>query len=235
MMDDTTHNKRRPGSALAGVAVLMAAALVLFGCPEDFDEDQIDADPAGEEDIDLDFELDDGFGDDETYTRPVYDGRRNPFRPDDDLVDVDDDAEDEIDDTGPTDPLEQYDLDSLELVTIVSQKAVPRAMFVAPGGMGHFATEGDNIGRDGGIIEDIRSNEVDIREGAGEAAATITVELREREIRQPTAEDELTEEERRALQELLDERDEEEALDERADREAEADDRLPGLRPPGEE
>lgn len=233
-MDDGRQTRRLRGPALAGVAAILAAALMLVGCPEEYDEDELDPDRVDDGEVEMDVDTDDRFEDDETYSRPVYDGRRNPFRPDEELAEVDDTPDEDLDETGPTAPLEQHDLDSLQLVTIVSQQAVPRAMFVDPEGMGHFATEGDGIGRDGGVVEDIRSSEVEIREGSGEAATTVTVELRERQIRRPDDEDELTEEERRALQELLGEEEAEQALEEEQQQE-EIDERLPGLQPPSEE
>ena len=125
-------------------------------------------------------------------------------------------------------PLEQHSLDELDLVTIISQTAVPRAMFVDPEGMGHFAMEGDRIGDAGGIVRDIRPDEVEVREG--DNGASVTVQLRERDIETPT-DDELTEEERRMLEELLGTEEGREALGEEfAD--TDDDERFPGLTPP---
>lgn len=59
-------------------------------------------------------------------------------------------------------PLESFDLQQLKLVAIVTGTVVPNAMFVDPSGFGHFAKEDDRIGRDGGRITDIRTNEVEV-------------------------------------------------------------------------
>jgi len=93
------------------------------------------------------------------YMRPDFsDGKgRDPFafRP----------PEPEVQKQGETrikEPLEAYDLAQLKLVAIVTGTAVSNAMFVGPDGFGHFAKEDDRIGRDGGRISDIRTNEVEV-------------------------------------------------------------------------
>ncbi len=213
--------------------LIIAAAMALTGCVDDPADRDLDPDDGEVEEVDLDVDLDmvDTIGELDGYSRPDYTGQRNPFRPDTEVLELDEDDDDDVAEVGPTDPLEQYDLNELDLVTIISQTAVPRAMFIAPGGMGHFANEGDGVGSDGGVISDIRPDEVEIREGSGEDAVVTTVQLRERELR---AEDdgELSEEERRMLQELLET---EEGRQQLSDEDDDLDERLRGLAPPGQE
>jgi hypothetical protein len=71
---------------------------------------------------------------------------------------------------------------------------------VDPSGFGHFAKEGDRIGRNSGVIRSIRQNEVEIREG-DERGSVIVVRMRERELR--TADEGLSEQQREALRRLL--------------------------------
>lgn len=223
--DISRPGRRRRSIAVAPIGVVMVSALLLWGCPEELEEGQLEPDQPDSQPVEqVDFDVV-GFDDDEGYSRPSYAGQRNPFRPDVDVLGLDEE-DDQIDEVRPTEPLERYAIDSLELVTIISQTAVPRAMFVDPTGMGHFAIEGDRIGDAGGVIRDIRSNEVVIEDGDG--AATTTVELQERRI-ETQDDDELTEEERRALERLLGTEEGREALGEQMD---ETDRRFPGLAPP---
>lgn len=184
-----------------------------------------------------------GFEEQGSYSRPSYPEPRNPFQPDQEVLEIDqggDDSGSEVDQAAG--PLEQYAIASLNLVAIISQTAVPRAMFVDPTGMGHFANEGDRVGEDGGVIREIRSGEVEIQHGE-DRTNTRVVELREREIR-TGRDDELTEEEREMLRELMDDDERREALEEElagaegeesSDGQAQqqSDDRFPGLAPPG--
>lgn len=227
------------GPAIPGmVAVAMAVAALSLGCPDDVADTDLEADDADEVevDVDVDVDLDEPFAEQTDYSRPDYAEPRNPFEPDDEVFSVDE--VDELDDgvERALGPLEQYAIASLDLVTIISETAVPRAMFVDPTGMGHFAMEGDRIGEEGGVVSDIRPNEVEIEYGDDRTSRT-TVELREREIRTARA-DELTEEEREVLRRLMDDEEarraveEEFASDEAPDAE-EFDERFPGLAPPG--
>lgn len=140
-----------------------------------------------------------GFEEAEEYSRPDYPVRRNPFQPDIQVLGVNEDKVDPQQ-LRPVEPLEEYALSSLRLVTIISETTVPKAMFVDPTGFGHFAKEGDRIGRNNGIIRNIRQNEVEIREG-DEQGSMITVRMREGELRQD--DDSLSEEEQEALRRLL--------------------------------
>ena len=59
-------------------------------------------------------------------------------------------------------PLENFKVNSLKLVAIITGTSVPKAMFTDDTGFGHVAKEGDRIGTDGAIITAIRLNEVEI-------------------------------------------------------------------------
>lgn len=135
----------------------------------------------------------------EEYVRPDYPTRRNPFQPDVDVLGTQQE-EAAMEEIRPQEPLEQFAVSSLNLVTIISDTTVPKAMFVDPTGYGHFAKEGDRIGRNNGIIRAIRQNEVEIREG-DEQGSVVRVRMRERELR--TGDRGLTDEEREALRRLM--------------------------------
>lgn len=146
----------------------------------------------------------------EDYQRPEYpeNVRRNPFAPSNDVLmpilgtPVTDD-----DDAPPLEPLQQYNIAQLELVAIISEIAIPKAMFTDPEGFGHVVKEGDRIGRQGGTIVDIRDNEVDVREISGDEdekqSRVMTIRLRSAELKSANGDD-LSEAEREALERLLD-------------------------------
>ncbi|RAL20951.1 hypothetical protein DL240_14870 [Lujinxingia litoralis] len=178
----------------------------------------------------------------EDYQRPDYPVRRNPFQPDLDVMQPEPATVD--DSVRPLEPLEEFPLSSLNLVAVISETAVPRAMFVDPNGLGHFVKEGDRIGRNSGVVRVIRDNEVEIREGgADESGAVVTVRLRDQQLR--VADSGLTPEEREALKRLLESEEGREAIersyrdmapgasaaDEAASQRA-SDTRFPGLAPP---
>jgi Tfp pilus assembly protein PilP len=144
------------------------------------------------------------------YQRPEYPEnlRRNPFQPDPDVVTpvgpvIDSDKRD----NGAVTAIEAFNLNQLELSAIISSVAIPKAMFIDPSGFGHVVKEGDKIGRNGGVVTDIRDNEVDVQEttseGEGAASQVRTLRLREAEIRSDN-QDELSDSERQALEKLLD-------------------------------
>ena len=97
----------------------------------------------------------------EEYKRPDFPGlaRRDPFifEPPQVKVGEDDEGEERV-----KEPLENFDIQTLKLVAIITGTAVPKVMFNDSSGFGHIAKEGDRIGRDGGRISDIRANEVEI-------------------------------------------------------------------------
>lgn len=146
-----------------------------------------------------------GDSDDEEYTRPEYPNmaRRNPFQPD---VEVVTPATVAVEgDDRSLEPLEQFAIGELDLVAIISEVAVPKAMFVDPDGFGHVLKEGDRIGRNSGVVSDIRDNEVEITETTGDDGGQTRlrkVKLRDVELTSGNESD-LTDEERAALEKLL--------------------------------
>lgn len=225
-------------SSVAHLARVVAAAalLVLFssgwGCTPEIQ--QPPPRPDNQQESVAEHEEFQGFQEMDDYSRPDYPVRRNPFRPDPEALGMDE-TEEIDEDLGPTDPLEEYALSSLRLASIMSETTVPKAMFIDPTGLGHFAKEGDRIGRRGGVIRSIRTNEVEIREGEGTAANMVTVRLRDQDpVR---AAEQLTEEEREALRRLLESEEGREVLEEvgtadSAGQRPPEDERFPGLRPP---
>ncbi len=208
MVDEAKTRRDRRSPLLTGLLILLMAlpALSLLaacgddmptGPPErrrrsaDTEDQQPEAAETTRELVDFE-ELED-------YVRPDYPVRRNPFQPDVDVLGASEE-EASAEEMRPQEPLEQFAISSLNLVTIISETTVPKAMFVDPTGHGHFAKEGDRIGRNNGIIRAIRQNEVEIREG-DERGSVVTVRMRERELR--TEDEGLTEEERAALRRLL--------------------------------
>lgn len=142
------------------------------------------------------------------YQRPDYPEnlRRNPFQPVPDVIAPVGVVVSE--EKRPVEPLEQYSIGQLELVAVISETAVPKAMFIDPDGFGHVIKEGDRIGRSGGVITDIRDNEVDVQETSGEdenAKSTVrTIRLRDTEIRSDDeGGEDLSEAEREALERLM--------------------------------
>ena len=190
-----------------GVALLMAMPLV-WGCPGGGTADGPPPGPRDDDDVETELEVtaDDftEFGEDEEYSRPDYPVRRNPFRPDSDVVAVRT-AEVDDEDERPREPLERFGLGQLDLVTIISETTVPRAMFIDPSGMGHFAKEGDRVGTDGGVISTIRSDEVEVREGGPDGISQVLAlqDTSDRSDEVDRRESELTEEEREALRRLV--------------------------------
>jgi Tfp pilus assembly protein PilP len=184
----------------------------------------------------------------EDYQRPDYPvRRRNPFQPDPDVVQP---ARTEVaGEVRPLDPLESFALQQLRLVTVISETAVPLAMFIDPSGLGHFVKEGDRIGRNSGVVASIRDNEVEIREGGDEAdplsGAAITVRLRDLEL--AVGEEGLSDAEQEALRRLLESEEGRAALEQTyrqmapgasaaddgfAPRPIQGGDSIPGLAPP---
>lgn len=137
------------------------------------------------------------------YKRPEYanNSRRNPFQPNPEIITPVAKAATE---ERSKQPLEQFALSELQLVAIISSVTVPKAMFVDPSGFGNVLKEGERIGRNAGVISDIRDNEVDIREGGGEdgQSRVVTMKLRDVELN-VSNENDLSEDERTALKKLL--------------------------------
>lgn len=154
---------------------------------------------------------------DNDYQRPEYPNatRRNPFQPDLEVVQPDDvqtDGEEE-----QLGPLERFSLNELDLVAIISEVAVPKAMFIDPEGFGHVLKEGDRLGRNSGVLSDIRDNEVEVTETTGEEDTQTrlrTIKLREVTI--GVGDDSaLSEEEKAALEKLLETEEGRQALEAR--------------------
>lgn len=219
-----THRHRSEGETAAGrsgvcwtllLALLLACGSVSLGAcqpevadgtPDEDQEasDEGDGDQAAKPPPEAAKEEESAEEEEEEYERPDYPAsiRRNPFEPDRDVIEPERTLEDEEDDRS-RDPLEKYGLGELDLVVIISEVAVPKAMFVDPEGFGHVIAEGDRIGAGGGVVADIRDNEVDVRESSDDEDANVTtIELRDRELAD-SDDDELSEEERDSLQRLL--------------------------------
>lgn len=141
----------------------------------------------------------------EEYERPEYpEGtRRNPFQPDLEVIQPTNVATEG--DERTLEPLERFSLGELTLVAIISEVAVPKAMFIDPEGFGHVLKEGDRIGENSGVLSDVRDNEVEITETTGEDEGKTrlrTMKLQSVEIRIGDTSG-LTDEEREALDKLL--------------------------------
>lgn len=139
------------------------------------------------------------------YERPTYPDqiRRNPFLPELEVIRPARSVTSS--EVRPKDPLEQYSLAQLNLVAIISSVAVPKAMFLDPSGFGHVVKKGDRVGLAGGIVSDIRDNEVEVREVSEELDSETrltTLKLRSDQLRDDDDES-LSEEEREALRRLL--------------------------------
>lgn len=140
------------------------------------------------------------------YERPDYPGqiRRNPFLPDMGIVSPASTVT--RGDLRPREPLEEYSITQLSLVAIISETTVPKAMFIDPKGFGHLVKEGDRLGLNGGVVSDIRDNEVEVREvseGLMTETRMTTLKLRSDQLNQRDDES-LSDEEREALRRLLD-------------------------------
>ncbi|MEZ4461889.1 MAG: pilus assembly protein PilP [bacterium] len=138
------------------------------------------------------------------YVRPEYPNsqRRNPFQPDPEVVTPQ--ARSVEGEVRELEPLEQYALGQLKLMAIISEVAVPIAMFRDPTGFGHFVKEGDRIGRNSGVISDIRDNEVEVLEGGDdEDSQTLQRIVRLRDTELSTGDSGLSDEEKAALERLL--------------------------------
>ncbi|MFU8803102.1 MAG: pilus assembly protein PilP [Bradymonadaceae bacterium] len=184
------------------------------------------------------------------YQRPEYPmSRRNPFQPDLDVMKPET-VGPPPGEVRPTDPLEEFALSSLTLVTVISETAIPLAMFIDPTGLGHFVKEGDRIGRNSGIVASIRDNEVEVREGSedGDPLSGAIVNVRLREVDLAVGESGLSEQEQEALRRLMQSEEGRAAVEQSyremapgaaasepgtAPRPEQRDDRFPGMAPPG--
>lgn len=130
--------------------------------------------------------------------------RRNPFASGID-VEKEESPTEEKESKESLGPLERHSYSKYRLAGIISQVAVPKAMFIAPDKVGYLLKEGDKLGNEGGRIEDVRDNAVALElppEGENGKPRSATIKLRESEL--PDQDDEgMSEEEKKTLQQLL--------------------------------
>jgi type IV pilus assembly protein PilP len=69
-------------------------------------------------------------------------------------------------------PLGRFEIDQLRLVAIITGLADPLAMVEAPNGVGYTLRKGACVGKNGGIVTSIRSDEVVVAEWAVKADGT---------------------------------------------------------------
>jgi type IV pilus assembly protein PilP len=69
-------------------------------------------------------------------------------------------------------PLGRFEIDQLRLVAVITGMADPMAMVEAPTGVGYTLRKGACLGKNGGVIASIRSDEVVISEWAIKADGT---------------------------------------------------------------
>jgi type IV pilus assembly protein PilP len=69
-------------------------------------------------------------------------------------------------------PLGRFELDQLRLVAIITGLADPLAMVEAPTGIGYTLRKGACVGKNGGVVTSIRSDEVVVAEWAVKADGT---------------------------------------------------------------
>lgn len=214
--------KMRPKYKTLGALIILLMVFGLLGCEDEIQPNNAPPaqpanpnQPKGTTKAEVEPAADDGT----EYVRPEYPNsvRRNPFQPDPDvIIPTAAVAEGEV---RTREPLERFALSQLTLVAIISETAVPKAMLIDGDGFGHVVKEGDRVGRNGGVISDIRDNEVEVLEGNDEEDGQTfqrIVKLRDIELRS-TAEDGLTAEEREALQKLLESEAGQEALKKQLD------------------
>lgn len=143
----------------------------------------------------------------EDYQRPVYPNgvRRNPFQPDPAFLIQQ--AEFETENARVKEPLEEFGIGQLRLAAIISGIAVPKAMFIDPNGLGHFAKVGDRIGEGGMTISAIRENSVtlssdhnDEEGGEGLSGSTQVIRLSDA---LGSDEQQLSDEDKAALERIL--------------------------------
>ena len=72
-------------------------------------------------------------------------------------------AEGPLDDEVGRSPLEMFDVGEYTLIAVITGTPVPKAMITDPTGFGHVVRPGDRIGKQGGRVAAIYSNEVVIR------------------------------------------------------------------------
>ncbi len=133
--------------------------------------------------------------------------RRNPFAAATEFQQTDDDdSDDDGESSERSGPLRRYSYEKYRLAGLISETTVPKAMFIAPDRVGHLVKRGDRIGKEGGVVQDIRDNAVELElppQGEQGRSRTVTVELREAELPDEEQQEGLSDEEQDALQRLL--------------------------------
>lgn len=133
--------------------------------------------------------------------------RRNPFAAATEFRgETEDETEDETESTGQTGPLRRYSYEKYRLSGLISETAIPKALFIAPDQVGHLVKKGDRIGKEGGVVQDIRDNAVELElppQGEEGRSRTVTMELRDSELPEEQQQEGLSEQEQDALQDLL--------------------------------
>jgi len=69
-------------------------------------------------------------------------------------------------------PLGRFEIDQLKLVAVITGMADPLAMVEAPNGVGYTLRKGACVGKNGGVVASIRSDEVVVSEWALKADGT---------------------------------------------------------------
>jgi len=149
---------------------------------------------------------------------------RNPFAPQIEVDEEEDEEPDEANETKQVGILQKHPLEEYELVGIISEVAIPKAMFIAPDGKGYMLKESEALGRQGGTVTDIRNNVVEFELPQGDEGAepkTITRELRDQEL-STQKESDLSRREQETLQKLMESEEGREALRERFEKQAPA-------------
>jgi len=105
-------------------------------------------------------------------------GKRDPFRP----FYVDQESEAEAHHDKNLSELQNYELDQLRLVAILSGTSQPEAMFEDPQTIGHTVHVGSPIGKNNGRVSKIKKDEVDIIEESRDLSGkkqhtTVTIRL----------------------------------------------------------
>lgn len=85
-------------------------------------------------------------------------GRRDPFVP---LTRI---RRPLVENQEPATPLERYDLNQFRLIGVVIGKGEPKAMVVAPDGKSYMLSKGVKIGKNNGVIIDLTSEVIQIKE-----------------------------------------------------------------------
>ncbi len=85
-------------------------------------------------------------------------GRRDPFEP---LLMV---RRPVVESEAPLTPLQTFELTQLRLTGVIIGKGAPRAMVVAPDGKAYILERGIRVGRNNGVVKDIRRDAVLVEE-----------------------------------------------------------------------